>query len=74
MNNININSENLPLQFKLLLSIFQIFFTFTGYKKTNNVSIYKIISAVFCLGIILDRLLKNCAKLYINIGLALLPV
>ena len=37
-------------------------FTFTCYIKTINVSIYKIISAVFVLGIILDRLLKGCVR------------
>ena len=58
------------------------FFIFTCYKKTNGVSIYKIIAFFFLLWIILDGLLKNCIKLgiildwllkntlsYINIGL-----
>ena len=39
------------------------FFTFTCY-KTNDVSIYKIISAFFWLEIILGRSLKNFSKLY----------
>ena len=39
-------------------------FTFTCYKKPNDVSVYKIISTAFWLGIILDRLLKNCIKFY----------
>ena len=47
-----------------ILANFLDIFTFTCYKKSNDVSIYKIISAVFWLGIILDRLLKNCIKLY----------
>ena len=40
------------------------FFTFPCYKKTNEVSICKIISAIFWLGIILERLLQNYIKLY----------
>ena len=40
------------------------FFTFICYKKTNDGSIYNIISAVFWLGIILDKLLRNCNRLY----------
>ena len=39
-------------------------FTFTCYKATNDVSIYQKISAVFWLGIILHKLLKNYIKLY----------
>ena len=35
------------------------FFTFICYKKTNDVSIYKIIPAIFLLGIVLDRLLPR---------------
>ena len=42
------------------------FFTFTCYKKSNDASICKIISTVFWLQIILDRLLKNCIKLYFS--------
>ena len=40
------------------------FFNLYLLQKTNDVSIYKIISPVFWLGIILDMLLKNCIKLY----------
>ena len=39
------------------------FFNIYLLQKTNDVSIYKMISAVFWLGIILDMLLKNCIKL-----------
>ena len=42
---------------------------YTCYKNTNDIGIYKIISAVFWLEI-LGKLLKN----YINIGLVLLPM
>ena len=47
--------EFLLLQFELFSSIFG-FSTFTCYKKFNDGSIYKIMSGVFWLGIILDRL------------------
>ena len=47
----------------LLSSIFLIFLSFFCCKKTDEVSIYKIIKTVFWLGIILDRFLKNCIKL-----------
>ena len=40
------------------------YFTFTSYKKTNDVSIYAAISRDFLLKIILDGSLKNCIKLY----------
>ena len=40
---------------------FNYFSQFFGF---IDVSIYKMISAVFGLGIILDRFLKNCIKLY----------
>ena len=51
------------IRFYLFSSIFFIF-VFTCYKKTNNVSIFNLVSAVFWLRIILDRLLKNYIKLY----------
>ena len=41
------------------------FMDFFTLKKTNDISIYKLISAVFWLGIIWDRLLNNCTKLYL---------
>ena len=47
-----------------ILAKFLDIFTLTCYKKSNDISIYKIISAVFWVGIILDRLLKNCIKFY----------
>ena len=59
----------------LISTIFLNFFNFTCYKKANNVSICKIISAVFWLGTVLDKLLKNCIKFafkFINIGLVFL--
>ena len=40
------------------------FLPFTCYKNTNDTSIYKIILADFRLGIILNKLFKNCNKLY----------
>ena len=65
--------------FNYFCQFFGFFYLFTCYRKTD-VSIYKIISAVFWLGIILNRLLKNCIITllllydYINIGLVLLPI
>ena len=47
---------------------------FTCYKKANDVIIYKIISEVNGLEIILDSLLKSCIELLINIELVLLPI
>ena len=35
-------------------------FVRTRYKKTDDLSMYKLMTAVFWFGIILDRLLKNC--------------
>ena len=60
-------SQKILICTSLILTIFVNFlgyFTFTCHKKNNEVSIYKIISAVFGLGVILNMLLKSCIKLY----------
>ena len=59
---------NKPLkryEFLVLLVLLNFFVNFLDFfTKTNDVSIYKIISAFFWLEIILGRSLKNCSKLY----------
>ena len=48
-----------------ILSIYWIFLPLLATEKLYDVNIYKITSAVFWLGIILNRLLKNCIELLI---------
>ena len=61
------DSQKILIFISSILTIFIIFLDFldfTCYKNTNDVSIYDTILAVFCYGVILNKLLKNCIKLY----------